>query len=323
MIRLALIGCPEVPRYGRVAARLRGGRFTAVVDRDARTARSTALALDADTWSDSLDALLAEHPAAFDAVVIHCPSRFHTPLCQRAAAEGKHVLVESPLALSAKAAGDILAACASAGVRLMVGQVFRFLPSLQAVKASLDSSQLGEPGLLRIHRWEPPDPRTERVTLTREIDLACWLFGNHPTEVYAVGRWLFRRQPENPDYVQLHLGFPAGGMALIDHVQTLPPGDSYYSLSLIGSAGAAYADDHHNMQLLFGRGHPAALHTGPGDGPFLAQLQEFIQAIKENREPAVPGADGRRALEVAEAAALSIGRGQSLSREGDAYTVRG
>jgi predicted dehydrogenase len=322
MIRMALIGCPDdVYCYRRVASRLRGGRFTAVVDRETQTARGTALALDIDTWSDSLDTLLAEQATAFDAVILHCPSQFHDSLCQRAATAGKHVLVDSPLALSATAATDVIAACASAGVRLMVGQEFRFLPSLQEIKASLDSGQLGEPGLLRIHRWEPPGPPTEVLPLTREIDLACWLFRQSPATVYAVGRRLSRREPEEPDYVQLHLGFSGGGMALIDHAQTVPPGDGYYSLSLIGSTGAAYADDHHNMQLLFGRGHPAALRTGQGDVAVLAQLQEFLQAINENREPAVSGADGRRALEVAEAAARSIERSQSLSRAGDAYVL--
>ena len=43
-------------------------------------------------------------------------------------------------------------------------------------------------------------------------------------------------------------------MALIDCAQTLPQGDGYFSLSLIGSTGAAYADSHHNRQLLYGGG---------------------------------------------------------------------
>ena len=67
--------------------------------------------------------------------------------------------------------------------------------------------------------------------------------------------------------------------------RTLPPGDSYYSLSLIGSTGAAYADDHHNTQLLFGRGHPIGLETGQGDGAVLAQMREFLAAIEEKRDP--------------------------------------
>jgi len=321
MIRLALIGCSEAAGYGRVAARLRGGRFTAVADRYAQTAASSALGLGAEVVSDSFDDLLAEHPTSFDAVVFQSPCYDQAPLCRRAAAEGKHLLLDSPESSFINAFEDVITACASSGVRLMVGQTFRFLPSLQAIKASLDRGQLGEPGLLRIHRWESPDLRTdpERL-LTRDIDLACWLFGKAPTEVYAKARWVLRREPDDPDYIQLHLGF-GGGMALIDHAQTLPPGEGYYSLSLIGSAGAAYADDHHNMQLLFGREHPVALRTRQGDGPLLAQLQEFVNSITEGREPSITGADGWRVLVVASAADLSIGRSQSLFRDGDSYTL--
>ncbi len=370
MLRLALIGCSDdtAPSV-RVAPRLRGGRFTAVADRDARIARSTAAALGASVWSDSLDALLSEHPSAFDAVILRVADRFLAPLCQRAAAAGKHILAGGgPLAESpGHVKKELLPACQRAGVRLMVGQTLRFVPSVRAVKEALDAGQLGEPGLVRIHCWEPPAAPQARSAsdgatparsasegipslalragvgavpslalraceeqdedaghllyrLTREIDLACWLFGQHPTEVYALGRQPPRPRLEGPDYVQLHLGFPGNGMALIDGARTLPPGDSYFSLSLIGSAGAAYADDHHNTQLLFGRGHPAGLITGQGDGHVLAEMQEFLAAIEQGREPSVSGADGLRAMQVAMAAASSIATGRASRWDGKYYT---
>ena len=110
-------------------------------------------------------------------------------------------------------------------------------------------------------------------------------------------------------------------MALIDCACTLPPGDAYSSLSLIGSAGAAYADDHHNMQLQFGGARPAALLTREGDGYLVALLQEFVMALGEKREPSVPGAVGLTALQVAEAAAESLATGQALRRTGERYEV--
>src|SRR5207253_3074110 len=102
-----------------------------------------------------------EHLADFDAVVTLSPDSSQAPLCRRAAAAGKHLLLDSPQNSFGNAFEGVSAACASAGVRLMVGQVSRFLPSMQAVKASLDAGQLGEPGLLRIHCWKPPDLRGE------------------------------------------------------------------------------------------------------------------------------------------------------------------
>jgi myo-inositol 2-dehydrogenase/D-chiro-inositol 1-dehydrogenase len=317
MLRLALVGCADGGGpYPRVALRLRGGRFTVAVDRDIQAARAAALALGAESWSDNLDTLSAE----FDAAVIR-PADRSLVLCLRAVAAGKHVLAEGPPVASAEDVRRLLAACA--GVRLMVGAVSRFLPSLRVVKESLDAGRLGEPGLLRVHRWEPRDLRGESSgeggrllhRLTREIDLACWLFGQHPTEVYAAAP----PYPPEPDYAQLHLGFPRGGMALIDCARTLPPGDSYFSLSLIGSTGAAYADDHNNTQLLFGGGHPVGLLTGQGDAAALAQLQEFVDAVTQNREPSVTGADWLRAVQVGEAVATSLATRQAVRWGGERY----
>src|SRR5262249_1046053 len=98
-----------------------------------------------------------------------------------------------------------------------------------------------------------------------------------------------------------------------------PPGDDYFSLSLIGSSGAAYADDHHNAQLLYGGGHPAALRTGQGDAGLLGQLRAFVAAVEEGRDPPGTGADGVRALRVAEAAGLSQAGGRALRRAGEQY----
>ncbi len=103
-------------------------------------------------------------------------------------------------------------------------------------------------------------------------------------------------------------------MALIDCAYNLRPGGAYSALSLIGSKGAAYADEHHNMQLLVGGGRPLAIPTRPDDGYLLPMLQEFINALAGNREPSVTGADAVAALEVVEAASASLTTGQAQHR---------
>jgi len=327
MLRLALIGGSHIGEpYGRIAARLRNARFAAVANRDATVAERTARLLGAEIWTDGFDKLLTVHSAAFDAVLIHSTNASHELHCRTAARAGKHILVESPLALSLDAARGALDECRRSGVRLMLGQFARFWPSVQTVKESLDAGRLGLPGLLRIHRWEsfPVDSSLERSqrgtrdggmlsALIREIDLACWLFGRGPSQVFAVGRRHASAPVDDWDYVQLHLGFPDGGMAILDYSRTLPQGDSYFSLSMIGLAGAAYADDHHNTQLLFGGGHPSALLTGHRHKALLSQLQEFIDSVAQNRDPSIAGADGLAAMQVSEAAAESIALGQAVN----------
>jgi predicted dehydrogenase len=340
MIRLALIGCPEDPTsYVRIAPRLQGGQFTAVAGRDARAAARTAAALGADVWCKHFHVLFSNHADAFDAVVVRGPGPA-TAICTKAAAAGKQILIDGPLAESVSHAQELVAAC-GVRVRLMVGGQLRFLPSVRAVKEAQDAGRLGAPGLVRIHRWQPagegaaPDKSpasADRLAdvllrMTPEIDLACWLFGRRPASIYAArsrsretSGGLNSDEFSYADYVQLHLGFPGGGMALIDHA-TLPPGAAYFSLSLIGSTGAAYSDDHHNMQVLYGGGQPAAIPTGQGDAALLAELQEFVSAVEAGREPLVTAADALAALQVAAAAAVSLAAREALRGDGERYTV--
>ena len=328
MIRLALVGCGgSAQAYSAAWLRLRGATFVAAVDSDLDKARLTAHSVGAAVSCSSLDDLLSQASESFDAVLIDWANEAHEELVGEAARAGKHVLVEPPLTLSTSEADAAIAACRSAGVRLMVGHSARFLDSLQTVKKSLESGKLGEPGLLRVHRWEAlqlerDNDRSGGTVLNRvirEIDAAIWLFGDMPTEVYAVGRRQSNLERRVPDYVQVHLGFPDGGMALIDYSMALPQGPGYFSLSVIGSSGAAYADDHHNMQLLYDGGDPSAMKAGEGDGHMVAQLQEFVDAIQEEREPAVTGADARASVQVAEAVQESMASGQAARLEGALY----
>lgn len=316
MIRIALIGGGEIAdSYKTVAARLPHVVFTAIVDRDPDAAQRAARLLGAIVTDESIEGLLARRSNAFDAVIIHESDKSRVATIERAAKGGKHVLVASPLADSVEAAERVIEACRSSQVRLMVGHSLRFMPSRTAVKAALDSGKLGEPGLLRIHRWTGSSGGQEAKSIVMQhavngIDLANWLFAGLPNRVYALGR---------PGYVQVHLGFSNGGMALIDHATNLPDGDGYSSLSLIGSTGAADADDHHNRNLLFRGGIPSAIDTGEGPFHLIAQLAEFVSAIEEKREPAVTGNDGKAALQVAEAAVASLESHRALRLAGGSY----
>ena len=255
-------------------------------------------------------AVLVDAADECDAVVIPANTPARETLCQEALQAGKHLLIEMPLAETSEAAQSLIEACAKAGVRLMAGNAKRYLPSMRTVKEVLAAGKLGQPGLLRIHRWDAhPSAQSLLQRLVCEIDLVVWLFGTSPTEVYAVGR---------DEYVQVHFGFPEDGMALID-VTIVPNATPYYSLSLIGSTGAAYADDHHNMQLLYQAEKPTSLLTSQGSLHHLAQLQEFVDAVNENRQPAISGGDGLLALQIAETVTASMNQSRAAHLSGDRY----
>ncbi len=312
MVRLALIGCDAAADYAAALPRTHGVQFTATVDPDADKARTAAESLGAATPSPSLHDLLANNDIAIDAVLIHSDDK--ATLAHLAASAGKHVFVAGSIGGSVVEANEVIAVCESTGVTLMVGHATRYLPSQQTVKNAIVSGNLGELGLVRIHHWEAADDYQNAIRhVTSEIDLANWLFESLPSEVYAVGH--------GDDYVQVHLGFPGGGMALIDYSATLPDGGGYFSLSVIGSTGAATADDHHNMNLVYRGGDPTALNRGQGTSHIQMQLQEFVDSIEQHRAPATTGSDGRNALLVAEAASESIHSGRTARLKGGSYEL--
>ena len=288
--------------------------ITAVADDDAAQADRAARTAGAAVRGGTLDELLDSAAETFDAVIITSPPETHAALVQRAAQAGKHALVEPPLAPTAGEAQQIAAAARAAGVRLMLAHPARFQADHRAVKDSLDDGELGRPGLLRIHQWFCATDGSERAAhagLTA-LDLALWMFAGLPTHVYAVARPAQTTGLAAAEYAQVHLGFAGGGMALIDLAHTLPTGDGYDSLTLIGSLGAAYADTHHNVQLLYGGGHPQAVRTEPDESVVALMLAEFAAAIAERREPAVGGADGHAALLVAAAVESSLAAAAAL-----------
>ena len=158
--------------------------------------------------------------------------------------------------------------------RIMPAHQWRFSPSVLPVAESRRIGQLGEPGLLRIHHWltTPSDPLAMAFA---QVDLAHWFFGCRPRHIHTLSR-------EN--YLHYHLGFPDGGMALIDIATSRPGEENYYSMHLVGSEGAAYADDHRNVHLQFGTGGTRA-HLHPPNELLAVQamLAEFTAGLREDR----------------------------------------
>ena len=255
--------------------------------------------------------LLASEMANVDAVVLLSEVSLND--CQQLAGAGKHLLVSLNSHLSTEAIQSLSDQCQDQGVCLMAAGTDRLLPALQATWPSLAAGELGEPGLVRLHRWSTTDLPGLSLTddLLRDLDLVLSVFQSLPTEVYALARSVLGST--EPDYLQVHLGFDGGGMAVIDRSSTLPPGDGYFSFSVIGSDGAAYADDHLNKQLVFRGQHPVAVGTGSGELASVADLQEFCQAIEQQRAAQVSGADWVAAAKIAEMVRESIASGSTVS----------
>jgi predicted dehydrogenase len=175
------------------------------------------------------------------------------------------------------------------------------------IKEQIESGKLGTIGLVRIHFWEPLGAGRSMLPM---IDLTTWFMGHPPEVVYAIG--------DEPDYAQVHLGFPHGAMALLIGSKDMhePQIDSYFSTTVIGSQGAAYADDHHNVQLdRTGSGWkaiPSRGHTNQHS----AAVQDFIDGLKSGKNFASSIDDWRRNSNILVAAERSLQKHQAIRLEG-------
>ena len=215
-----------------------------------------------------------------------------------AAQAGRHVLFGVP-GETMVGMRDVLATCRDAGVHLTAGGCLRHAPSNVLIKERVDSGKLGAPGLLRVHRWRGSTEAPWECRIFADIDLALHLMGGLPDTLFAMTR-------REGAYLQVHLGFPGGAMAILDFATSLPPGQCYDSLSLVGTKGTAYADDHSNTHLLFTGAAPRALVSRGGDGRF-GELRAFLAGI---HNPCVPEAEWMAACKVVD------GVQESLSLDG-------
>lgn len=289
MIRLAVCGADaELPE---VAPRLRGGIIT--------------------PWNGDL---AAKAILESDAAVFLGAIRGAEP-AERALKAGKHVLLTSEGGISEPALTALTAAALAAHRQLAFVNPDRFLPSRQLVHQEVLAGKLGEPGLVRLHRWEAQAVRAAGeeaaafpAPLTRDLDLARWLMGKNPNLVFAAGH--------PGQFIQVHLGFPGQAMALLDYSSRLPAGEGYQSLQVIGSAGAAYADDHQNVQLLYAGSQPRGFKAPENIKQMTLLLQDFLDGLASKRDFSIATSAWQSCLAVASAVTRSLQSRQAVSVEG-------
>jgi predicted dehydrogenase len=226
--------------------------------------------------------------------------------------QGKHILLTAP-SLGPADAEALWAAARQVGVQFAFVNPERYRPTRRLLREQV-AGKLGAAGLVRIHRWEPAGaPSTTSLglpgPLVGDIDLALWLTRRTPNLVYAV------EQPATA-YVQVHLGFPGGGMALLDYAGGLPAGGDYQSLSVIAAAGAAYADDHQNMQLVYRGGQPQAVRTSEVAAQRAAMLQDFVDGLATGRDLSATVSEWRSVYAVAEAVRQALAAQRAIPLEG-------
>src|SRR3954469_12698552 len=327
-VGVALIGSGRMGAFHAetVAQRLPGARLAAIADPAPGAAQRLAGALGADRAYSDL-AQLWEDPAV-EAVVIAAPARSHADLVVAAAAAGKHVLCEKPMAVTLPDADRAIDAARAAGVVLQVGFNRRFAADWRAARALLDSGTLGTPRQLRSLTRDPGGFDPSRVlpdtifleTLIHDFDTLRFLNpGAEPVEVYATADALVEpawRDRGLLDTAGVTVRFDNGAMAVAEACFEAAYGYDVRG-EVLGSGGMATMGDGRRNGMAFSGAGGRLVETARSDqelfrDAYAAELASFVDAVRTGGTAPVTGEDARPALGIALAAAESVRAGRPV-----------
>lgn len=259
-----------------------------------------------------------------EAVVIVTPTSTHVEIVCAAAAAGKHIFVEKPLALTVAGCDEAIAAAESAGVKLQVGFMRRFDPAYVAAKAKIDDGVIGEPVMFKSTGRDPW--RTSLKYAQREasggliLDMAIhdfdagrWLMGSDVQRTYAEGGCLVF--PElagvgDIDNAVINLKFANGAVGNVDVSRNAIYGYDIRT-EVIGSEGSVMIGGLQHTSMFTLTKNSVAHDTIPGfmerfADAYAAELRAFVQAVLDDRDVPVSGHDARAATAIGLAATRSF-----------------
>lgn len=341
----------DVIGVGMIGSGFMGLTYSEVLARHARGCRLAAIAggrrapqLAAEyvvPAEESVEKLLARNDV--QAVVLATPDVDRLTLTRMAAAAGKHVLAEKPMAPTVAQCDQMIAACAAARVNLGVVKTERYRKITRKAKEMIDDGTLGPLHMLRTVSAFPlplsrqlfaerswmADPRSGGLFMgmaSHNTDFLRWLTGRNAVQVFAQAT-TYSDIAGPPLSVMAHIAFEGNIMAQMWITGELPNPSLPSSEVRFQVFGRDAMFDLENFEYLdVGKGEKWERVYTPERFDYLKEpkspirlfphigvIQEFIDSILEQRAPRVGGEDGRAAVELCEACLISAKSGQAVS----------
>lgn len=323
-IRVGVIGTGGMgTRHATNLRRFVGGaRVAAVADIDVGRARRAAAASGSPTVYGDPAAVIAD--PAVDAVLIAAPDERHAQLTRACLAAGKPVLCEKPLATSPDEALAVVEDEVALGRRLVaVGFMRRFDAQHRAVKAVVDSDEIGEPLLFKgVHRNASVEFGITGATILinsagHDLDSARWLLGSDPVRVLVRG---IRSRPDlhadTRDLLVIELEM-AGGQLAVAEVYVNADYGYEVSAEVVCQRGTAQTIPPDRV-LVRGRAHRGVTVASDWMDPFqdayVAELRDWIEALRAASTFSGASAwDGFVTMQTTAAAIESLASGQEAA----------
>ncbi|KNF09643.1 oxidoreductase, NAD-binding rossmann fold family [Gottschalkia purinilytica] len=272
-------------------------------------------------YTDYKEMLVREED--IDIVTIATESGYHARHTIDCINKEKHVIVEKPIALSTTDAETMIKLAKEMNVKLGVCHQNRFNPPVQKLRKAIEKDEFGKliNGTARIlwnrnddyynqaswrGTWEL-DGGTLMNQCIHNIDLLQWMMGGEIESVYAQ-TGTFLRGIEAEDFGAIIIRFKNGAIGIVEGSACVYPTNLEETLSIFGEKGTVVIgglavnkietwkfsdnkeevvlkDQCENIENVYGFGHTPL-------------IKDFIQAIKEDRDPLVSGEEGKKAMEI-------------------------
>jgi predicted dehydrogenase len=296
---VAVIGVGALGRHhARILATLSDVELAAVVDIYEARAREIGGLVNAPVATSASEML-----GRVDAVTIAVPTESHLSVALPFLQRGTAVLVEKPLARDAREAQQMMDAAAASGAVFAVGHTERYNPAVTTVRPLLD-----HPRFIEVHRLGAFPDRSLDIDVVfdlmiHDLDVVLSIVPSEVVSVEAVGVAVLTPKP---DIANARLKFASGCIANItasriskDRVRKIRifQRDAYLSIDYA-------AQEVERWRLVKGNGAMPAIDGGKlevaQEEPLKLELADFVAAVREKRAPGVTGADGLRAITLAQ-----------------------
>src|SRR5713101_4296444 len=270
----------------------------------------------------SYEAILEDR--AIEAIVNTTPNDAHLETTRAAAAAGKHVFLDKPIANTVSDARAITDACRKAGVVLALGYQRRRESHFRWIRQRIDEGAFG--------KLVNAEANISRDRLGK-IDLGSWRYtaagmpggvmlqiGIHYTDVLEYllgpikaveGRLARLVLPgDNPDVASLVLEHASGALSTLN--ASYASASEYYLMNIYGKEATAYYDLHNGLRFLergSGRSNPVSCAKNDG---FVEELEEFAAAARGNGKPEMDGERATASLAVIRAGIVSAREGRRV-----------
>jgi predicted dehydrogenase len=274
------------------------------------------------TPAQSYDEILRD--SGVEAIVNTTPNDVHLETTRAAAAAGKHVFLDKPIANTVSEGRKIAETCRKAGVVLALGYQRRRESHFRWIREQIDGGAFGklvnaEANISR-DRLGQIDLKSWRYTAAGMPGGVMLQIGIHYADVLEYllgsvqavnGRFAQLVLPgDNPDVASMVLEHEGGALSTLN--ASYASASEYYLMNIYGKEASAYYDMHQGLRVLKRGGKGASPVPCAKNDTFVEELEEFADAVRGNGTPEMSGEAATRSLAVIRAGIVSAREGRRV-----------